>query len=357
MSKPKLHIGIIGAGRIGAVHAETLAFRLPEAKALIIADINRPAAEEVATRYGIPRVTESAEEVLADPEIEAVLICSSTDTHADLIVAAAGAGKHIFCEKPIDHRLEKIDRALAAVKRFGVQLQIGFNRRFDPNFARMRKAVESGEIGTPQLLHIISRDPEPPPISYVKVSGGIFLDMTIHDFDMARFLIGSEVEEVFTAAGVSVDASIGEAGDLDTAVVVLRFKNGVIGTIDNCRKAVYGYDQRAEILGSEGAVSTGNCYPNQAVVSTASAVRRDLPLHFFMDRYAESFANELQAFVKAVLEGSPTPVSGIDGRIPVVMGLAARKSHDEHRAVRLEEIRGHHGNQQPYLVPAARRQA
>jgi myo-inositol 2-dehydrogenase/D-chiro-inositol 1-dehydrogenase len=339
LSKCKLPIGIIGAGRIGAVHAETLAFRLPEAAPLIIADINRQAAEEVATRCGIPRVTENAEEVLADAEIEAVLICSSTDTHAGLIVAAARAGKQIFCEKPIDHSLEKIDRALAAVARAGVQLQVGFNRRFDPNFARVRKAVESGEIGTPHLLHIISRDPEPPPISYVKVSGGIFLDMTIHDFDMARFLIGSEVEEVFTAAGVRVDPSIGEAGDLDTALVVLRFKNGVIGTIDNCRKAVYGYDQRVEILGSEGAVSTGNCYPNQAVVSTSSAVRRDLPLHFFMDRYAESFARELRAFVKAVREGSPTPVTGMDGRVPVVMGLAARKSHDENRVVRLEEIR------------------
>ena len=339
MSKQKLPVGIIGAGRIGAVHAENLAFRLPEAAPLIIADVNRKAAEEVAARCGIPRVTESAAEVFADPKIEAVLICSSTDTHADLIVEAARAGKHIFCEKPIDHSLEKIDRALAAVARSGVQLQVGFNRRFDPNFARVRKAVESGEIGTPHLLHIISRDPEPPPISYIQVSGGIFLDMTIHDFDMARFLIGSEVEEVFTAAGVRIDPQIGEAGDLDTAVVVLWFKNGVIGTIDNCRKAVYGYDQRVEILGSQGAIATGNCYPNQAVVSTATAVRKDLPLHFFMDRYAESFANELRAFVKAVLEGSPTPVTGIDGRIPVVMGLAARKSHDEHRAVRLEEIR------------------
>ena len=338
MSKRKLPIGIIGAGRIGAVHAETLAFRLPEAAPLIIADVNRPAAEKVAARCGIPRVSESAEQVIADPQIEAVLICSSTDTHSDLIVEAARAGKHIFCEKPIAHSLEKIDRALAAVKRAGVQLQIGFNRRFDPSFARVRKAVESGEIGEPYLLHIISRDPEPPPISYVKVSGGMFLDMTIHDFDMARFLMGSEVGEVFTAAGVRVDPLIGEAGDLDTAVVLLRFKNGAIGTIDNCRKAVYGYDQRVEILGSDGAIATGNCYPNQAVVSTANAIRKDLPLHFFMDRYAESYANELQAFVKAVSEGSPTPVSGIDGRIPVVMGLAARKSHDEHRAVALEEI-------------------
>jgi len=338
LSKRKLPIGIIGAGRIGTVHSETLAFRLPEAVPLIIADINRRAAEEIAARCGIPRVTESAEEVLANPEIEAVLICSSTDTHADLIVAAAREGKHIFCEKPIDHDLERIDLALAAVKRAGVKLQVGFNRRFDPSFARVRKAVESGEIGEPYLLHIISRDPEPPPISYVKVSGGMFLDMTIHDFDMARFLMGSEVGEVFTAAGVRVDPLIGEAGDLDTAVVLLRFKNGAIGTIDNCRKAVYGYDQRVEILGSDGAIATGNCYPNQAVVSTANAIRKDLPLHFFMDRYAESYANELQAFVKAVSEGSPTPVSGIDGRIPVVMGLAARKSHDEHRAVALEEI-------------------
>jgi len=338
LSKRKLPIGIIGAGRIGAVHAETLAFRLPEAAPLIIADVNRPAAEKVAARCGIPRVSESAEQVIADPQIEAVLICSSTDTHSDLIVEAARAGKHIFCEKPIDHSLEKIDRALAAVKRAGVQLQIGFNRRFDPSFARVRKAVESGEIGEPYLLHIISRDPEPPPISYVKVSGGMFLDMTIHDFDMARFLMGSEVGEVVAAAGVRVDPLIGEAGDLDTAVVLLRFKNGAIGTIDNCRKAVYGYDQRVEILGSDGAIATGNCYPNQAVVSTANAIRKDLPLHFFMDRYAESYANELQAFVKAVSEGSPTPVSGIDGRIPVVMGLAARKSHDEHRAVALEEI-------------------
>jgi myo-inositol 2-dehydrogenase/D-chiro-inositol 1-dehydrogenase len=311
---------------------------LSEAAPLIIADVNRLAAEEVAARCGIPRVTESAEQVIADPQIEAVLICSSTHTHSDLIVEAARAGKHIFCEKPIDHSLERIDQALAAVKRAGVQFQIGFNRRFDPSFARVRRAVESGEIGAPYLLHIISRDPEPPPISYVKVSGGIFLDMTIHDFDMARFLMGSEVEEVFTAAGVRVDPLIGEAGDLDTAVVLLRFKNGAIGTIDNCRKAVYGYDRRVEILGSDGAIATGNCYPNQAVVSTANAIRKDLPLHFFMDRYAESYANELQAFVKAVSEGSQTPVSGIDGRIPVVMGLAARKSHDEHRAVRLEEI-------------------
>jgi len=236
--------------------------------------------------------------------------------------------------------LKQIDHALAAVKTAGVQLQIGFNRRFDANFARVRLAVAKGEIGTPNLMHIISRDPAPPPVSYVKVSGGIFMDMTIHDFDMARFLIGDEVDEIYVAGGVTVDPEIGKAGDLDTALVVMRFRNGVIGTIDNCRKAPYGYDQRVEILGSGGKIATENCYPNQAVVSDGMSVYKDLPLNFFMERYTESFARELQSFVAAILEKRTTEVTGIDGRIPVVMALAARKSYDEHRPVRLKEVGG-----------------
>ncbi len=338
MSTHPLNIGLIGAGRIGKVHAETLAFRVPEARTLCLADLNPHAAEQVAARYGIPAVVGSADQILADPAIAAVLICSSTDTHADLIVRAAQAGKHIFCEKPIAHSLAQIDDALAAVQRAGVKLQIGFNRRFDPNFARIRAAVAGGEIGFPRLLHIISRDPAPPPVSYVKVSGGIFLDMTIHDFDMARFLIGDEVEEIYTAAGVMVDPAIGEAGDLDTALIVLRFRHGVIGMIDNCRQAAYGYDQRAEILGSAGKIATENCYPNQATLSTGDCVRKDLPFNFFMDRYTESFTNEIRSFVQSVLQDKPTAVTGLDGRAPVVMGLAARKSFDEHRPVRLDEI-------------------
>ncbi|SPE34421.1 Uncharacterized oxidoreductase YrbE (modular protein) [Candidatus Sulfopaludibacter sp. SbA6] len=333
-----VRVGIIGAGRIGKVHAGTLAHRLPEAVPVAIMDTNMEAARALAGACGIGRVAESAEEIFAAPDIDAVLICSSTGTHAGLVEQAARAGKHIFCEKPIDHSLEKIDRALEAVRKAGVKLQVGFNRRFDANFARVRRAVESGEIGAPHLLHIVSRDPAPPPIAYVEVSGGMFLDMTIHDFDMARFLIGDEVEEIYTAAAVRVDPEIGRAGDVDTAVMVLRFRNGAIGTIDNSRKAVYGYDQRVEILGSEGAIATGNCYPNEAVISTASSVRRDLPLNFFMDRYTESFVNELRAFVQAVRDDKPTPVTGTDGRIPVVMGLAARRSYNEHRPVRLEEI-------------------
>jgi myo-inositol 2-dehydrogenase/D-chiro-inositol 1-dehydrogenase len=333
-----LNIGIIGAGRIGKVHAETLAFRVPQAAVVAIADLNRSMAQNVAARCGIPSVAADAKEILADPKIDAVMICSPTDTHADLVVLAAQAGKHIFCEKPIDHNLAKIDRALAAVQKAEVKFQVGFNRRFDANFARVRKAVISGELGTPHLMHIISRDPGPPPISYIKVSGGIFLDMTIHDFDMARFLIGDEVESVYTAAAVRVDPEIGIAGDLDTALIVMQFKNGVIATIDNSRKAVYGYDQRVEILGSAGMISTGNCYPNQAILSTAAAVQRDLPLNFFMERYTESFVSEVQAFVTAVLEDRPTEVSGMDGRVAVVMGIAARKSYDERRPVRLEEV-------------------
>jgi myo-inositol 2-dehydrogenase/D-chiro-inositol 1-dehydrogenase len=340
LSTHKLHIGIIGAGRIGRVHAETLAFRLPETHIAAIADINREAAKALAARCNIPKVSVSSAEILADSQIEAVLICSPTGTHTDLIVQAAQAGKHIFCEKPIAFSLEQIDYALAAVKAAGVQLQIGFNRRFDANFARVRHAVVTGEIGTPHLMHLISRDPAPPPLSYIKSSGGIFVDMTIHDFDMARFLIGDEVEEIYTAAGVRVDPEIGKAGDVDTALIVLRFRNGVIGVIDNCRKAPYGYDQRAEILGSEGKIATENCYPNQAVVSDGKSVRQDLPLNFFMERYTESFASELKSFVTAIREKRPTEVTGIDGRIPVAMALAARKSYDEHRPVRLEEVGG-----------------
>lgn len=338
MNKQELHLGIIGAGRIGRVHAETLAFRLPESRIDAITDIDRNAAESVATRCGIQNVAASSAEIIGDPQIDAVLICSPTDTHADLIVAAARAGKHIFCEKPIAFSLATIDCALEAVRAAGVQLQIGFNRRFDANFARVRHAVVTGEIGTPSLMHIISRDPAPPPLSYVRSSGGIFLDMTIHDFDMARFLIGAEVEEIYTTAGVMVDPEIGKAGDLDTALIVMRFRNGVIGTIDNSRKAVYGYDQRVEILGSKGKIETGNCYPNQAVVSGGKSVYTDLPLNFFMERYTESFAAELQSFAQAVIEKRPTAVTGIDGRIPVVMALAARKSYDEHRPVRLDEV-------------------
>jgi len=338
MSGKKLRVGIIGAGRIGRVHAESLAFRLPEAEIVAITDINGEAAQALAARCGIPRVAASIDEILGDKSIAAVLICTSTDTHADLIVRAAKAGKHIFCEKPIALELAKIDSALAAVKAAGVQLQVGFNRRFDSNFLRVRQAVASGEIGKPNLMHIISRDPAPPPMTFVRTSGGIFRDMMIHDFDMARYLMGEEVEEIYAAGGVLVEPAFKAEDDLDTAFVVLHFKSGAIGTIDNSRKAVFGYDQRVEILGSKGKIASENRFPNEVVVSGEKSVYTDLPLNFFMQRYTESFTLELQLFVQAVLEGKQTPVTGPDARVPVVMALAARKSYDEHRPVKLTEI-------------------
>ncbi len=338
MPPSPLSIGLIGAGRIGRLHAAHLTHRVPRARLVMVADVDEAAAHRCADDFGIPTATRDVEAVLANSDVQAVVICASTDTHAPLIEAAAQAGKHIFCEKPIAHDLPAIDRALGAVERAGVKLQVGFNRRFDANFRRVRQAVEHGEVGQPHRLHIVSRDPAPPPLAYVKVSGGIFLDMTIHDFDMARYLMGSEVEEVYTVAGVMVDPAIGAVGDLDTALVVLKFANGVIGSIDNSRRAVYGYDQRVEVFGSGGSISTENNYPNTATVSDGTGIRRDLPLNFFLDRYVDSYIAEMSAFVAAVLDDTPTPVNGWDGRVPVVMGLAARRSYDENRPVRLSEI-------------------
>jgi myo-inositol 2-dehydrogenase/D-chiro-inositol 1-dehydrogenase len=338
MPDKRLAVGLIGAGRIGRVHAENLAFRIPRAAVVAVADPDREAAGALAERCRIPKVVQNPDAIFSDPAVGAVVICSPTDTHAEFIVRAARAGKHIFCEKPIDHDLARIDEALEAVGEAGVTLQVGFNRRFDASFARVRRAVANGEIGEPQIVHIVSRDPAPPPPAYVRRSGGLFLDMTIHDFDMARFLVGDEVEQVYAEAGVLADPALGEAGDLDTAVVLLRFRRGAIASIDNSRRAVYGYDQRVEVFGSRGAIATANRYPNEAVISDAASVRRDLPLHFFMERYQESFQAELAAFVEAVLEDKPAPVTGGDGRIPVVMALAARKSYEERRPVRLREI-------------------
>jgi myo-inositol 2-dehydrogenase/D-chiro-inositol 1-dehydrogenase len=336
--KKAINVGLVGAGRIGRVHAENLAYRIPEADLVAVSDVFVEAAEKLAAELQIPAAYKDHRVILDDDSVDAVLICSSTDTHAQLIEEAAEAGKQIFCEKPIAHDLADIDQALAAADRAGVKLMVGFNRRFDPNFARVREVVEAGEIGEPHILHIMSRDPAPPPIDYIKVSGGIFLDMTIHDFDMARFLVGAEVEAVYASGGVMVDPAIGAAGDIDTALITLHFENGVLGSIDNSRQAVYGYDQRVEVFGSKGAVSADNVYPNTAVISDAGRIHRDLPLNFFMDRYTQAYVCEIRAFVECVLNDTPPPITGMDGRIPVVMGLACAKSLAERRLVRLDEV-------------------
>lgn len=338
-----VNIGIIGAGRIGKVHAENLAFRIPAARVVSICDVNRAAAEALAGQLGIPSVCDDYHAAASDPAVDAILVCSSTDTHADVIEAAAAAGKHIFTEKPIELDLGRIDEVLRAVERAGVKFQVGFNRRFDPTFARVREAIQGGEIGEPHLLHVISRDPAPPPPEYVSVSGGIFLDMMIHDFDMARFQAGSEVTEVYAAGAVLVDPAIGEAGDVDTAVVTLRFANGAVAVIDNSRKAAYGYDQRVEVFGSKGAAAAENDAPSTVKLSNAAGVTADKPLYFFLERYKAAFVDEMVAFVQAVAADKPVPVSGEDGLADLLVALAAKKSLKEGRPVRLEEIRSEAG--------------
>jgi myo-inositol 2-dehydrogenase/D-chiro-inositol 1-dehydrogenase len=333
-----MNVGLIGAGRIGRLHAENLAYRIPEVNLVAVSDIFVEAAEKVAAELGVPAVYQDHRRILDDKSVDAVLICSSTDTHAPMIEEAAQAGKQIFCEKPIALDLARIDQALAAVERSGVRLQVGFNRRFDPNFRRVQEIVAAGDIGTPHVLRITSRDPQPPPIEYVKVSGGIFLDMTIHDFDMARFLMGSEVDEIYAAGGVMVDPAIGAVGDIDTSIITLHFANGALGAIDNSRRAVYGYDQRVEVFGSDGMVTVSNNTPDSAVVSSADGVHGPLPLFFFVERYTESYIAEMRAFVECVLQDKNPPVTGVDGRIPVVMGYAALKSYEENRPVKLSEI-------------------
>jgi myo-inositol 2-dehydrogenase/D-chiro-inositol 1-dehydrogenase len=333
-----INVGLIGAGRIGRVHAENLVYRIPQANLGAVADVFIEAAEKLAAELGIAAVYQDPRRILDDESIDAVLICSSTDTHARLMEDAAKAGKQIFCEKPIALDLEEIDRALAVVEQAGVKLMIGFNRRFDPSFRRVREIVAAGKVGVPHLLRITSRDPGPPPIEYVRISGGIFLDMTIHDFDMARFLMGREVESLYAAGGVLVDPDIGQAGDVDTAVVTLHFAGGALGVIDNSRQAVYGYDQRVEVFGSGGVASADNAYPNTVEIGDAQRIHRDLPLNFFMERYTESYVNEMRAFVTCIVDDTRPPVTGLDGRIPVVMGYAAKRSLEEGRLVALSEV-------------------
>ncbi len=334
----KIRIGIIGAGRIGRLHAENLSRCIPEATVEAIADVAPQAAEECARDLGVPKTFENPTPIFEDRNVEAILICSSTDTHASLIEQAAEAGKHIFCEKPIALDLEAIDRALETVKKAEVLLQVGFNRRFDPNFRRAQELVTQGAIGKPHVLRITSRDPEPPPLDYIKVSGGIFLDMTIHDFDMARFMMGDEVEEVYAVGAVLVDSRIGELGDIDTAAVTLRFRGGAMGVIDNSRRAAYGYDQRAEVFGEKGTIVVSNPKPDTTVLSDTQGNHTPPLLHFFVERYTDSYIAEMQEFIGCLQEGREPPVTGIDGKVSVVMGYAAQRSYEEGRPVKLEEI-------------------
>jgi len=334
-----LKIGIIGAGRIGKVHSEGITFGVKNAIVEAIADpfltdVQRSWAENL----GIKKIYTDYHEILNDPDIAAVLICSSTNTHADISIEAIHAGKHVFCEKPISQDLAKIKEVMEALSETGLKFQVGFNRRFDHNFEAVRNAITEGKIGDLHMLHVTARDPEAPPLEYVKVSGGMFLDMTIHDFDMVCFLSGSTVTEVYAAGAALVNPDIANVGDIDTAIITMKLANGALAVIDNSRQAAYGYDQRAEAFGSLGQISVGNDTVSTAVLSNKDGVTSEKPLYFFLERYMASFIKEVSCFVDAVENDKPVPVDINAGLQPILIAKAAKKSLDENRPVKLSEI-------------------
>ena len=333
----KLQVAVAGLGRIGKIHLKNLARNFPEIRVVAVMDVDS-ASKAVADEFNVPWFVSTFDELLAIPDLDAVVICSPTDTHADYVTRAAWAGKQIFCEKPLDLSLERVHEVLTVVKETGVGLMLGFNRRFDPEFRKIKTLVENGSVGEPQIIKITSRDPGPPPISYIRSSGGMFLDMTIHDFDMARYISGKNVKEVFARATVTVDPEIGKAGDVDTAVIILTFEDDSMAIIDNCRRAAYGYDQRLEVFGDRGMAMADNKFPNNHKLYTEAGVSGDLPLYFFLERYDESYNQEIRAFVDALVSGGTMPVGGEDGLVSIAIGLAAKRSLEENRPVQVSEI-------------------
>ncbi|MCL2447025.1 MAG: inositol 2-dehydrogenase [Oscillospiraceae bacterium] len=334
------HIGIIGAGRIGRVHAQSIANYVNTAKVVAIADpMLNDETIAWARSLGIAAATKDYMDILNDDRIDIVLICSPTDTHSDISLQAIAAGKHVFCEKPIDHDIGRINAVLDALKaKPALKYMVGFNRRFDHNFRAIRNAVESGKIGKVELVKITSRDPEPPSAEYAARSGGIFLDMTIHDFDMVRYLSGDEVVEVFTQPAVLVDPAIGEAGDFDSAVISMKLASGALAVIDNSRRCAYGYDQRAEVFGCSGAAASANDGASTVQISNANGVTGEKPLYFFLERYMQAFATELTEFIAAVVNDTPVPVDAQAGLEAVRIAIAATISAKEGRPVKVSEV-------------------
>ncbi len=335
-----VNIGIIGAGRIGQVHARSIVSGVPGARVAMVADpYIKPEVKQWMEGMGA-KVVSDYHEILENPEIEAVLICSSTDTHASISIEAIKARKHIFCEKPVDLNPEKIrdvEKTLAESPK-KLCFQVGFNRRFDHNFEALRKTTLEGKIGEVQFVRVSSRDPNPPAIQYVAVSGGIFLDMMIHDIDMVRYLYGAEIQEVYARGACLIDPEIEKVGDVDSATVSIKLSNGALALIDNSRRAAYGYDQRAEVFGSLGAVQIGNDSESTAVLSTEAGVTAEKPLHFFLERYMASYQKEMRLFVEAVTNGTEVPVGLKDGLVSIRIGLACKKSLAENRPVKIDEI-------------------
>jgi myo-inositol 2-dehydrogenase/D-chiro-inositol 1-dehydrogenase len=328
-----LRVGLLGAGRIGQVHAVNIAGNA-RSSLVAVSDVDQNAATRLASTHSAE--ARSSEQILADRDIDAVLIATSTDTHSGLIEAAARAGKAVLCEKPVDLSLERARQCLSSVADTGVPIMIGFNRRFDPNFATLKASMSRGEIGKPELLSLTSFDPAPPPLAYIKVSGGLFRDMMIHDFDMANFLMGETPVAVRAVGSSVVNPEIGASGDVDTAVVTLTYADGRIAVIKNSRRAVYGYDQRVEVLGSDGLLQAGNMLENTVVRSTADGVVSGKPTYFFLERYMPAYVAEWEAFVAATLDGAAIPVTLQDGITALALAEAATESARTGQAVAME---------------------
>lgn len=330
-----LKIGLLGAGRIAGVHAAAIS-QNPQSKLVAISDFYPEVADKLARQFDA--VMRTNEDIIADPEIDAVLIATPTDTHSDLIEAATAAGKAVLCEKPVDLSLERARACLHNSAPSGVPVMVGFNRRFDPNFAALKASLEAGDIGKAELLSITSFDPAPPPVSYIKTSGGLFRDMMIHDFDMANFIMGEAPIFVMATASCVVDPEIGAAGDVDTAVVTLSYADGRIAVIKNSRRAAYGYDQRVELLGAQGLLQAQNMLENTVVKSTDKGVTGAKPTYFFLERYMAAYAAEWASFVDAVTNGTALPVTLSDGIDALAMAEAATRSAQSAMPVTLAEI-------------------
>ena len=333
----KLKVGIAGLGRIGKIHLNNL-LQMQNVDVLAAMDPDKE-AQKYAENKGVKLVFKTYKELLNVHHIKALIICSPTDTHADYVELAALAGKDVFCEKPLDLNIKRVIEVLEIIKKTKIKLMIGFNRRFDKEFCRVKKRLLDGDIGDPHLVKITSRDPSPPPLSYIKHSGGLFLDMTVHDFDMARFIVEKEVEEVYARGAVLTDNKISEVGDIDTAVVILKYTDSSMAVIDNSRKASYGYDQRLEVFGSKGMLQGNNIFQDNHSFFNEKGVEASLPMNFFLERYAEAYILEIKSFVDSLINNTIISVTGNDGLESLRIGLAAKMSFQENRPVKLNEIK------------------
>jgi myo-inositol 2-dehydrogenase/D-chiro-inositol 1-dehydrogenase len=337
--KRRVNIAVIGTGRIGSMHTRNLVRNIPESNVVAVCDIRLDVAQAVADELGVERVVKDYHELLEDKEIEAVLIATNTDTHEFIVKDAASAGKQLFCEKPLALNLADIDGVMTEVERTRVKLQVGYNRRFDKSFQRVREVVNSGELGKPCILRITNRDPEPPSLEYAQSSGGMFLDMSIHDFDMVRFQIG-EVEEVYAIGNVLIAPYLKDIGDVDIDIITLRFENGAIGSIDNSRQCAYGYDQRLEVFCVNGAAIAGNEYENTVVKGDSDGYHSAKLPRFFIQRFADCYVDEVRQFLQCVMDDKPVSPTGYDSRASVLLGLAAWESFRQNRPIKIKGFSG-----------------